>query len=524
MLTMNLKGYPIMENYNTSETTNKNRPRTLVTGYFFDDCIQDLVARNRINIIKIDGGDPDSYYSFPLSIMYRLTSPDIFVKEIEVPLSKAMITDYPDFFRHHYAKFWSFYDRYSVILKYSRYDQTATYFNLVYRYYYHCLQTNNIDLLIMSEIPHFQGHNYILYEIAQILNIKTILLHPAPFDNKSFIISSPDAMLNHDLLIPIESNQHIELKITSPYYMDETLKIHKNTQYLSSLTRPIQFIFNIVILFYYGFRNVFEATHLAIKRVHTNNAKIFRSKLCFQMFCKGIRMLVSKFANAFIGARHLDLLAQIAKNVNQIDLNTPFVYFPLHYQPELTTGVLGDVYENQLYAAECIAKLLPDDWKIYIKDHPAQGITQRNYPNYWRTPSFFFSRIQKNPKLILIDSSIDTNLLIQKSTFVATICGTVGWESLLSGKQVLIFGTAWYGKFSGCTIYTPEITLENILNNKINLEKLQQSVDFLANCLANGIIGRDAILSVENFDIKQNATSIADAIEKYIDNYFSSKE
>jgi hypothetical protein len=430
-----------MENYNIAEITNKPRPRTIVFGYFFDNCIQELVLRNKINVIKIDGGDPNGYYSFPLSIMYRLTSPDIFVKELDVPLSKEMIIDYPNFFRLHYAKFWSFYDRYSAILKYSRYDQTVTYFNLIYRYYYHCLKTNNIDLLIMSYIPHFQGHDYILHEIANVLNIKTILLHSGPFDNKSFVIPSVEAMLNHNLLIPIEAKQHIELKITSPYYMAETLKIHKNSKYLLRFTRLVQFIFNIVMLFYYGLKNVFEATHLAINRSYTNKTNVFRSKLCFQMFRKGIRMLVSKFVNAFLGARHIDLISQIAKNVNQIDLNTKFVYFPLHYQPELTTGVLGDVYENQIYAAECLARLLPDDWKIYIKEHPAQGITQRNCPNYWRTPSFFFARIQKNPKLILIDSGIDTNLLIQKSVFVATISGTAGWESLLSNKQVLIFGT-----------------------------------------------------------------------------------
>jgi hypothetical protein len=126
--------------------------------------------------------------------------------------------------------------------------------------------------------------------------------------------------------------------------------------------------------------------------------------------------------------------------------------------------------------------------------------------------------------VVLISDDVDTNKLICNSVFVATITGTAGWEALVSGKQALVFGHAWYGMFSGCTRYNSSTTLDEILSNKADKDKLQQSIDFFADRLGTGITSIVALSTVENFDKEQNAKTVADAIEKYIDYYFPENE
>ena len=59
----------------------------------------------------------------------------------------------------------------------------------------------------------------------------------------------------------------------------------------------------------------------------------------------------------------------------------------------------------------------------------------------------FYERISTMKKVQMIPSDLDSNYMADHSQAVATATGTIGWESLLRGKPVLVFGTAWY---TGC--------------------------------------------------------------------------
>jgi capsule polysaccharide export protein KpsC/LpsZ len=189
-------------------------------------------------------------------------------------------------------------------------------------------------------------------------------------------------------------------------------------------------------------------------------------------------------------------------------------------QPELTTTPLGGVYENQLYAIECIINLIPNNWKVFVKEHPAQFSTKTTDPMYWRDWSFFYKKIQRIPQIVLISNKVDTNKLIENSQFVSTITGTAGWEAILAGKPALYFGIAWYGSFSGCTKFTVETTLKNILENKPDRNKIQNDTNKLAQKLIEGIVISELNKTVTNFDINTNAVNIANARGIYIEYYF----
>ena len=42
----------------------------------------------------------------------------------------------------------------------------------------------------------------------------------------------------------------------------------------------------------------------------------------------------------------------------------------MSFQPEATTLSYGDEYDDQILAIEQIDKIIPDNWKILVKEHP----------------------------------------------------------------------------------------------------------------------------------------------------------
>jgi len=112
-----------------------------------------------------------------------------------------------------------------------------------------------------------------------------------------------------------------------------------------------------------------------------------------------------------------------------------FVYFPLHLQPEATTAIRAPFYLNQVALVENIAKSIPVDMKLYVKEHPAMA---------GKRDSRYYHEIRKIPNVRLIDASVSSHALIKNSSLVATITGTVGWEALLMKKPVITFGHVFY--------------------------------------------------------------------------------
>lgn len=136
-------------------------------------------------------------------------------------------------------------------------------------------------------------------------------------------------------------------------------------------------------------------------------------------------------------ARHA--LAETTLLSRNIRSERPYVYFPLHVQPEFTTEVRAPFFTNQIALIESISKSLPVGYELFVKEHPGMK-GERALSDYRALNKMFNVR--------LLSPSVDSHDLIRRCAAVLTITGSSAWEAILYEKPVIAFGPLYYG-FSG---------------------------------------------------------------------------
>ena len=115
-----------------------------------------------------------------------------------------------------------------------------------------------------------------------------------------------------------------------------------------------------------------------------------------------------------------------------------YVLFPLHYQPEVSTLVMGTYYLDQAALIEDIAKSLPIGHRLYVKEH---------FFSIGRRPLAEYRRIKKCFNVRLVGALNNPIEMVMKADAVATISGTMGWESILLEKPTITFGDCFYNAY-----------------------------------------------------------------------------
>ena len=169
----------------------------------------------------------------------------------------------------------------------------------------------------------------------------------------------------------------------------------------------------------------------------------------WSMYSKGLRiMLKSRWQRMF----------------NPFELprdGEPFVFFPLHYQPEASTLIWSPYFVDQLAVIENIAKSIPVTHKLYVKEH---------FSSIGRRPSGYYKRIKSLPNVRLIAPDVDSHALIQRSGLNIVITSTVGWESILYERPVIVLGNVFY-KYSGLAYQVTDMTeLPDVIRRAMNSE------------------------------------------------------
>lgn len=344
-------------------------------------------------------------------------------------------------------------------------------FRNLLKYWNACIDYLKPDMVVSMIFPH-QLFDYVLYLLCKFKNIRFITFCRSAFPGRVIpltdISSIGDAFdreyaeyLGSDSGIeelkknlPVEmiacyEKMKLDYALSEPYYMKKQLVRHGQNSSFISLSK--KFVLDVIRARndYLGANGYFIK---GIPSILKQRGKSIENSTTSVLNYSLLKMK----ANAYkIKLRKIyDSLAE------EPDFAIPYVIFNLHYQPEMTSSPSGDIYVDQRLCIEVLAKHIPADHSIYVKEHATQFYAHVQ-GHTSRIPEFYHDLLAY-PQVRLMPMHVDPFTLIKNSKAVATITGTSGWEAMALMKPVIIFGTTWYEKYSGVLRITDENSAEKI--------------------------------------------------------------
>jgi len=125
----------------------------------------------------------------------------------------------------------------------------------------------------------------------------------------------------------------------------------------------------------------------------------------------------------------------------KIDSEKPFIYFPLHSEPERALSIASPFYTNQIEVITQIAKSLPVEYQLLVKEHPIMEVKGvRSVSDY--------KELMKLPNVQLMHTSIKQEEFYKKCALVISIGGTSAFECGFYGKPSIVFAETLFSNLS----------------------------------------------------------------------------
>lgn len=307
------------------------------------------------------------------------------------------------------------------------------------RYWNHILETENIDVMICSHIPHMI-FDAVLTHLCKVKGIPVLILERCYVVDHFFMTESWV-----DSAIELKARvAELEKKYSDPnVHIELSDKIEESIRIFSTQEGKPWFMIG-------------RQKHL------------WRSNFFAKWAGIGFSMLIKKPAKLFSYIskpsfwrrkwREHTVLRMYDKHITQPDLTKPYVYVPFQMQPEMSSCPMAGAYEDQQLIIHLLRWCLPSDVMIYIKEHPEQS--------EWFRSKEFYNELLSIPNVQFMPRELSTFELMRSAKAVVTSTGTVGFESLLREIPVILMGHRFY-------MYHPDVHCVHTLQDmKDAVEKI----------------------------------------------------
>lgn len=317
-----------------------------------------------------------------------------------------------------------------------------------------CIDLLEPDLVVTPMIPH-RVYDYALYCLCQYRDIPFLTFNHTQFNGRFMILEnifSIGDLYKEDYhhFLKKDSNelyQSLDIDIkerfdkvkgdykeAAPYYMATEAKLQKKSSSTLSLIKTT------FCRLWNSRKNLsHDLTHWIDMYYKYSADKSLQEKKSANVI---ERFHIKRRNNQYL--KHLNTYYHTL--TQKPDYDEPYVIYFLHYQPEATTSPTGDIFVDQSLCVDMLLKNTPKEWKVYVKEHPHQFMYHRE----GATSRFkeFYDDLVKNPRVRLISLEESSFDLIEHCKAIGTVCGTVGWETIVRGKPVILFGISWYENFT----------------------------------------------------------------------------
>ena len=319
------------------------------------------------------------------------------------------------------------------------------------KFFSELLKRINPELIIMQTAGENIA-NTLLFKIAKNLKIQVLMMNLTHIHNKIVVSNN---LTNQEISEDFKKtilNFDQKLQDFGPDFIKEqslaeTVKVQH--------TFPNDNAFSIQKLSHY------------INRLHNDPEPIYQN-----IGKTKSKMIKSKFS---INIETKKRKAFLDKNsITQIE-NDDFLYFPLQTEPDATILARSPFFSSQLAVIENVARSIPVNFILYVKEHPGQEL------KLWRSIDFY-KTIIKLPNVKLIHPTINSQDLISKSSGIISITGSTGFEALFYKKPVILFADEYYdclsmvNKVNNLT-ELPDLISETISSFEFNNKELNALIE-----------------------------------------------
>lgn len=317
-------------------------------------------------------------------------------------------------------------------------------FFLTARRFKRLLLRNDVTSVIFINMPH-TGDDYLLYRVAEDMGLRITMFMVAPFKNKFFSTSSIESygLLGQD--DARSDAKAVEMEVFDRQ-IKQTVQSYMFGVYSSGGWNLKDAAFAVMALMRRNPRFVLEPGRIGAKIV-----EVMRLRRSLKKSRRTRREMLSGHRTE----QFLDWLMSLDRST--AELPEKYVYFPLHFQPELTTVPQGGVFGDQALAIEMLSASLPPDVSIVVKENPMQGAFHRE--------STFANRLRQIENVVVLHPSVSNDLLEQNCLAVGVVTGTAGWEAIRDGRPCICFGHAWYLDCPGVHKFDDSFDLQVVLDN-----------------------------------------------------------
>lgn len=274
--------------------------------------------------------------------------------------------------------------------------------------------------------------NALLFKIAKKLKIKTLMINPTHIHNRVVISDNLTSQEISNEFKQIIENFDQKLQNYGPDFikdqsLGETVKVQRKFNFdNASTTQKLSHYIN----------RLSNDPEPIYQNIGKTKSKMLKSKLSTNIETKKRKAFLDK------------------NSIFEIE-DEKFLYFPLHTEPEAKILATSPFFSNQLSVVENIARSIPIDFTLYVKEHPGQEM------KLWRSIDYY-RKIIELPNVKLVHPTVNSQKLISKCSCVVSITGSTGFEALFYKKPVILFADEYYDCLS----------MVNKINNLTDLPSL----------------------------------------------------
>jgi hypothetical protein len=344
-------------------------------------------------------------------------------------------------------------DRMDALGSFSYQERVRHYRRLV-AYWLAILDELKPDIVLFADIPHMV-YDYILYEVCRLNNIRTIMFEASNvfglaylrdrIDGETILSLTYTRMLTEEDWGEIQPSSEVEgfLESLQGGYQEVPLYIRyvskRDLYEKNTISRTIQKLLD--------FQNY---PQYAQKQLSILSSKIDRP----QSYLKEPRKTPEESGISNLGFRWFRFRANQkmkalnryyhSKAVTDVQLDRPYIYIAMSYQPEATTSPKGDFFVNLDLMVYMISQVVPKDWLLYVKEHPSQFERTWTHRSQSAREEYFYDDLVRMENVRLVPTSFSSFDLLDNAVAIATVTGSVGWQAVNRGKPALVFGNPWY--------------------------------------------------------------------------------